>query len=87
MGIKTFAFLSDGTQFENPCHFKKSERKLTKVQRRLSRKVNGSQNRNKQHIEVGKVHRKTRRQREDFWDVDLSMGQDGEFRSMVLCLF
>jgi len=66
VGIKTFAFLSDGTQFENPRHTKNSEVKLAKVQRRLSRKVKGSQNRNQQRIEVGRVHRKTRRQREDF---------------------
>ena len=66
VGIKTFAFLSDGKSFDNPRHTKNSESKLTQVQRRLSRKVKGSHNRNKQRIEVAKVHRTTRRQREDF---------------------
>ncbi len=66
VGIKTFAFLSDGTSFENPRHIKRSEEKLSKTQRKLSRKVKGSQNRNNQRIEVARVHRKTRRQREDF---------------------
>ena len=66
VGIKTFAFLSDGKSFENPHHMKNSEVKLAQTQRRLSRKVKGSQNRDKQRIEVGKVHRTIRRQREDF---------------------
>jgi len=66
VGIKTFAVLSDGECVENPRHFKKSETQLAKQQRRLSRKVKGSQNRNKQRTKVARVHRKIRRQREDF---------------------
>lgn len=66
VGIKTFAVLSDGECMENPRHFKKSEQQLSKQQRRLSRKVKGSQNRNKQRTKVARVHRKIRRQREDF---------------------
>jgi putative transposase len=66
VGIKTFAVLSDGECVENPRHFKKSEQQLAKQQRRLSRKVKGSQNRNKQRTKVARVHRKIRRQREDF---------------------
>ena len=66
VGIKTFAFLSDGKSFGNPRHTKKSEVKLVKTQRGLSRKVKGSQNRDKQRTKVAKVHRTIRRQREDF---------------------
>jgi len=66
VGIKTFAVLSDGECMENPRHFKKSEQQLAKQQRRLSRKVKGSQNRDKQRTKVARVHRKIRRQREDF---------------------
>ena len=66
VGIKTFAVLSDGEYFENPHHLAKSEEKLAREQRRLSRKVKCSANRDKQRIVVAKVHRKIRRQREDF---------------------
>lgn len=66
VGIKTFAVLSDGEFIENPRHFKKSEKKLSKEQRRLSRKVKKSKNRNKQRVKVARVHRKIRRQRKDF---------------------
>jgi len=66
VGIKTFVVLSDGECVENPRHFKKSEQQLAKQQRRLSRKVKESQNRNKQRTKVARVHRKIRRQREDF---------------------
>jgi putative transposase len=66
VGIKTFAVLSDGEYFDNPRHLLKSEKKLSRTQRRLSRRVKGSKNRNKQRIEVAKVHRRIRRQRDDF---------------------
>ncbi len=66
VGIKTFAFLSDGTSFDNPRHLRNSEVKLAKTQRRHSRKVLGSKNRNRQRIKVCKVHRVIKRQRDDF---------------------
>jgi len=66
LGIKTFAFLSDGKSFENPRHLLKSEDKLKLKQRRLSKKVKGSANRNKQRITLAKVYRTIRHQREDF---------------------
>jgi len=66
VGIKTFAFLSDGTQVQNPRYLKHSEHKLIKTQRRLSKKVKSSNNRNKQRTRTAKVHRKIRRQRDDF---------------------
>lgn len=66
VGIKTFAYLSDGTKIDNPRFLQKSSHKLRKEQRRLSRKVKGSKNRNKQRIRTARVHRKIRRQRIDF---------------------
>ena len=44
----------------------KSTKKLIREQRRLSRKVKGSSNRNKQRIKVAKVHEKITNQRNDF---------------------
>ena len=66
VGIKSFVTLSDGTKIENPKYLQKSERKLKVRQRRLSRKVKGSKNRNKARIIVAKTHRKIRDQRNDF---------------------
>ena len=65
VGIKTLAAISDGTHIDNPRILRKSEKKLHREQRRLSRKVKWSRNRNKQRIQVAIVHRKIRRQRTD----------------------
>ncbi len=66
LGIKIFAFLSDGKSFKNPRYLLKSEDKIKTEQRKLSRKVKNSANRNKQRIRLAKAHRTIRRQREDF---------------------
>lgn len=66
VGIKEFATMSDGSVVHNPRTLLKSAKKLAKAQRSLSKKVKGSKRRGKQRIKVAKVHRKIRRQREDF---------------------
>ncbi len=65
VGIKALAVLSDETQITNPRHLLHSEKKLHREQRKLARKVKGSNNRNAQRIEVAKVYRKIRRQNDD----------------------
>lgn len=49
-----------------PRFYRKYEKKLAKEQRRLSRKVKGSNNRNKQRVKVAKVHEKIVSSRKDF---------------------
>ena len=66
LGIKDFVITDDGTKFENKKFFKKSEKKLAKEQRKLSKKKIGSNNRNKQRIKVAKVHKKIRNQRNSY---------------------
>lgn len=66
VGISKFATLSDGSVIDNPRTLKQYSKKLTKQQRILSRRKKGSNRRKKQRIKVAKVHRKIRRQREDF---------------------
>lgn len=66
VGIKSFATLSDGSVIENPRTLLASQDRLAREQRRLSKKTKGSKNRAKQRIRVAKVHRKIRRQRDDF---------------------
>lgn len=66
LGIKEFTITSDGSQIENPKYLRKSEKRLAKKQRDLSRKVKGSKNRNKARIIVAKIHKKISNQRKDF---------------------
>ena len=56
VGINTLATLDDGTKYENPRPLKKSERKLAREQRKLSRKVFLSQNWYKQKRKVERIH-------------------------------
>lgn len=66
LGIKEFAIISNGDKYENPKYLKKSEDKLRKVQKDLSRKKKGSKNRKKARIKVAKVYEKISNQRKDF---------------------
>lgn len=66
VGISTFAVCSDGTEYKNPKHLRKSEERLKKLQRDLSRKEIGSNNRAKARIKVAKLHEKITNQRKDF---------------------
>jgi len=66
LGIKKFAITSDNQHIENPKFLRKSEKKLAKLQKQLSRKTIGSNNRNKARIKVVKQHEKIVNQRKDF---------------------
>ena len=66
VGIKDYAVLSNGEAYKNPKHLRKSEKRLAKLQRDLSRKQIGSSNRNKARIKVAKLHEKIANQRMDF---------------------
>ena len=58
LGIKDFVVTSDGEVFEN-LHFNKSEsKKLIRLQKQLSRKQNGSSNRNKARIKLAKAYKR-----------------------------
>ena len=58
LGIKDFVITSDGEVFNN-LHLKKSEtNKLKKLQRQLSKKQKGSNNRNKARIMLAKLYKK-----------------------------
>lgn len=66
VGLKEFAITSDGYFFHNPKWLRKSEKRLAKLQRDLSRKTKGSKNRNKARLKVAKIHEKISNQRKDF---------------------
>ena len=58
LGIKDFVITSDGEVFNN-LHFKKSEsNKIKRLQKQLSRKQNGSNNRNKIRIKLAKIYKR-----------------------------
>ena len=64
LGVKDFVITSDGFVFENKHFFKKEERKMIKLQRKLSRKVKGSNNHNKQRIRLAKVYERLSNKKE-----------------------
>ena len=66
MGLTSFLISSNGLQIDNPKNLKKSEKKLTKRQRRLSRKKKGSKNMEKARIKVAAVQEHISDQRNDF---------------------
>ena len=66
LGIKTFATISDGNKIENPKNLKKSLKKLKKLQREVSRKTKGSNNRVKVVKKLALQHEKVANRRNDF---------------------
>lgn len=64
LGVKDFAITSDGEVFENKHLFKKEEQKLKRLQRQLSKKKKGSNNRNKQRIRIARVFERITNQKE-----------------------
>jgi len=66
VGIKEFCVTSDNVHIANPKHLYKSEKKLARLQRQLSRKSIGSNNRNKARVKAACVHEKVTNQRGDF---------------------
>ena len=66
LGLKEFAICSNGDRFDNPKSLRKSEKKLAKLQKELSRKVKGSNNRYKARLKVAKLHQRIANQRKDF---------------------
>jgi putative transposase len=66
LGIVDFAIFSDGIKIENPRFYEKSEKKLAKLQRELSRKTIGSSNWNKTRIKVANLQKHISNQRNDF---------------------
>ena len=66
VGLTSFAVDSDGEVIENPRYLVKSEKRLKKLQRRVSKKVKGSKNRRKAKLRLSRLHEKIANQRKDF---------------------
>ena len=65
-GLKDFVTTSDGEKVTAPKYYRRSEKKLAKAQRDLSRKEKGSKNRQKARVKVAKAHAHVANQRKDF---------------------
>ena len=55
IGVKDFVITSDGEVFENKHFFKNEEKQIKKLQRQLSKKVKGSNNKKKAQIRIAKL--------------------------------
>lgn len=66
LGIKDLLITSNGQKFDNQKLTKKYEDKLAKEQRKLSHKVKGSKNWDKQRIKVARIYEKILNTRKDY---------------------
>jgi putative transposase len=66
VGLAAFLTDSNGNEVANPRFLRKSESRLKRFQRLVSRKVKGSKNRGQARRVLGKSHLKISRQRKDF---------------------
>ena len=66
VGIKDFAILSNGKKIENPKYLKNSLKRMKCLQKRVSKKVKGSKNRDKARQHLSKIHEIISNQRNNF---------------------
>lgn len=66
LGIKTLLSLSDGETFENPKWIRTNQKLLKKLHKQLSKKVKGSNNRNKARLKLAIKHEKIKNQKQDY---------------------
>jgi putative transposase len=66
LGLTHFAVLDDGRKIAAPRFLRRAEKKLRKAQRELSRKVEGSANREKARVKVARAHARVADARRDF---------------------
>ena len=65
IGLKTFVVTSDGVEYPNHKYLTKSQKKLAKLQRQLSRKTKGSERREKARLQVSRLYEHVANQRKD----------------------
>ena len=66
LGLKDLLVDSNGKKYKNHKYLSKSQNKLAKEQRKLSKMVKGSHNRNKQRIKIARLHKHIQNQRNDY---------------------
>ena len=82
-GLKTFLTRHDGVKIAMPLFYKRSMKELAKAQKRLARKVKGSNNRRKARLAVARIHRRIENLRNDWqWKVARSLVSEFD----VICI-
>ena len=66
MGLKEFLTTSDGETVAIPQHYRKAQKRLKVIQKRVSRRAKGSNRRQKAVKQLGKQHKKVADKRKDF---------------------
>src|SRR5690242_19110054 len=66
VGLKVFLITAEGERVANPRQYRKAEKALKKVQKRVARRTKGSKRRQKAVHVLSKQHQQVRRQRRDF---------------------
>ena len=66
LGLNDVVYDSDGNKAENPHHLKKKAKKLTRLQRKMSKKKKGSSNRGNARMKLTKQYEKLVNSRSDF---------------------
>jgi putative transposase len=66
VGLTDLAVTSDGSKFANPKHVDRAQRNLKRKQQHLSRKIKGSNSRNKARLLVAKAHERVAHARKDY---------------------
>ena len=66
LGLKDLIVDSNGHKYKNHKYLTKSQSKLAKEQRKLSKMVKGSHNRNKQRIKIARLYKHIQNQRNDY---------------------
>jgi IS605 OrfB family transposase len=65
LGLESFLTTADGTQVENPRHYRQAQAALRRAQRRVSRRRRGSHRRRKAVALLARKHQKVQRKRRD----------------------
>jgi putative transposase len=66
VGLKTFAYLSDGTAIENPRFFRQEEKSLAKAQRKREKAPKRSPERKKLNKRCARIHERIKNRRKNF---------------------
>ena len=86
---------SEGIKADYPKYYRQAQGKLSKEQRKLSKYEKGSNNRNKQRLNIAKLHEKVKNQRQDFLhklsrqitnECDVICVEDLNMKAMSQCL-
>lgn len=67
LGLTNFMTTSDGEFIENPKYFKKSEKKIKRIQRKHSKSKKGGKNREKLRLKLAKANKKVFNQKQHFF--------------------